>query len=133
MIGECHTHNIIERKGGLVAYQGPRLLGARREVEGLDARRMILCMIQLQQDFAGVNSYTIRTCIGIRKRDETKQYGGTAASTEEHPIRRTKHRSFGFVTLLERDDAVAAMGNMDGAELYGRVLTVNYALPEKIN
>jgi len=29
----------------LVAYQGPRLLGARREVEGLDARRMILCMV----------------------------------------------------------------------------------------
>ncbi|KAJ0667346.1 hypothetical protein HanPI659440_Chr17g0676801 [Helianthus annuus] len=24
------------------------------------------------------------------------------------------------------------MDNMDGAELYGRVLTVNYALPEKI-
>lgn len=43
-----------------------------------------------------------------------------------------KHRSFGFVTLLEREVAVAAMGNMDGAELYGRVLTVNYALPEKI-
>jgi len=43
-----------------------------------------------------------------------------------------KHRSFGFVTLLEREVAVAATGNMDGAELYGRVLTVNYALPEKI-
>lgn len=43
-----------------------------------------------------------------------------------------KHRSFGFVTFLEKEDAVAAMDNMDGAELYGRVLTVNYALPEKI-
>ncbi|KAK8963193.1 hypothetical protein KSP40_PGU010567 [Platanthera guangdongensis] len=43
-----------------------------------------------------------------------------------------KHRSFGFVTFLERDDAIAAMDNMDGAELYGRVLTVNYALPERI-
>ncbi|XP_073130603.1 uncharacterized protein [Henckelia pumila] len=43
-----------------------------------------------------------------------------------------KHRSFGFVTFLEREDAAAAMDNMDGAELYGRVLTVNYALPEKI-
>ncbi|KAK4790888.1 hypothetical protein SAY86_031301 [Trapa natans] len=40
-----------------------------------------------------------------------------------------KHRSFGFVTFLEREDAAAAMDNMDGAELYGRVLTVNYALP----
>ncbi|CAM8952013.1 unnamed protein product [Rhodiola kirilowii] len=43
-----------------------------------------------------------------------------------------KHRSFGFVTFLEKEDAAAAMDNMDGAELYGRVLTVNYALPEKI-
>ncbi|XP_050373448.1 uncharacterized protein LOC126791086 [Argentina anserina] len=43
-----------------------------------------------------------------------------------------KHRSFGFVTFLEREDAAAAMDNMDGAELFGRVLTVNYALPEKI-
>ncbi|KAH7516114.1 hypothetical protein FEM48_Zijuj10G0100600 [Ziziphus jujuba var. spinosa] len=30
-----------------------------------------------------------------------------------------KHRSFGFVTFLEREDASAAMDNMDGAELYG--------------
>eukprot|EP00262_Sarcandra_glabra_P019653 TRINITY_DN7490_c0_g2_i1.p1 TRINITY_DN7490_c0_g2~~TRINITY_DN7490_c0_g2_i1.p1 ORF type:complete len:172 (-),score=36.17 TRINITY_DN7490_c0_g2_i1:454-969(-) len=43
-----------------------------------------------------------------------------------------KHRSFGFVTFLEKEDAAAAMDNMDAAELYGRVLTVNYALPEKI-
>lgn len=43
-----------------------------------------------------------------------------------------KHRSFGFVTFLEKEDAIQAMDNMDGAELYGRVLTVNYALPERI-
>ncbi|KAJ3674330.1 hypothetical protein LUZ60_004946 [Juncus effusus] len=43
-----------------------------------------------------------------------------------------KHRSFGFVTFLEKEDAAAAMDNMDGAEMYGRVLTVNYAFPEKI-
>ncbi|XP_044421457.1 peptidyl-prolyl cis-trans isomerase E-like [Triticum aestivum] len=38
-----------------------------------------------------------------------------------------KRRSFGFVTFLEREDTAAAMDNMDGAELFGRVLTVNYA------
>ncbi|CAN1838779.1 Peptidyl-prolyl cis-trans isomerase E [Linum perenne] len=47
-------------------------------------------------------------------------------------IKDVKHRSFGFVTFLEKEDASSAMDNMDGAELYGRVLTVNYALPEKI-
>lgn len=36
------------------------------------------------------------------------------------------------MTFLEKEDAAAAMDNMDGAELYGRVLTVNYALPERI-
>ncbi|CAA3017342.1 peptidyl-prolyl cis-trans isomerase E [Olea europaea subsp. europaea] len=43
-----------------------------------------------------------------------------------------KHCSFGFVTFLEREDAATAMDNMDGEELYDRVLTFNYALPEKI-
>ncbi|KAH9299566.1 hypothetical protein KI387_031248, partial [Taxus chinensis] len=43
-----------------------------------------------------------------------------------------KHRSFGFVTFLDKDDAAAAMDNMNNAELYGRVLTVNYAQPIRI-
>ncbi|XXG55901.1 hypothetical protein AAC387_Pa03g3458 [Persea americana] len=43
-----------------------------------------------------------------------------------------KHRSFGFVTFLEKEDAAAAMDNMDGAELYGKTLIVNYAHPERI-
>ncbi|KAL2622339.1 hypothetical protein R1flu_002544 [Riccia fluitans] len=43
-----------------------------------------------------------------------------------------KHRGFGFVTYLEKEDAAAAMDNMHNAELYGRVLTVNYAQPIKI-
>eukprot|EP00250_Pteridium_aquilinum_P016410 c23091_g2_i1 orf=171-695(+) len=43
-----------------------------------------------------------------------------------------KHRGFGFVTYLEKDDAAAAMDNMHNAELYGRVLTVNYAQPIRI-
>ncbi|KAJ6891557.1 hypothetical protein NC651_024909 [Populus alba x Populus x berolinensis] len=92
MIGECHTHNIIERKGGLVAYQGPRLLGARREVEGLDARRMILCMIQLQQDVAEVNSNTIRTCIGIRVTLFQKR--GEPLSVKQQNQRKIIKRSF---------------------------------------
>lgn len=43
-----------------------------------------------------------------------------------------KHRGFGFVTFLEKEDAAAAMDNMHNAELYGRVLTVNYAQPIRI-
>ncbi|SPT15859.1 unnamed protein product [Triticum aestivum] len=44
-----------------------------------------------------------------------------------------KHLSFGFVTFLEREDAATVMDNMEGAELFGRVLTENYTFPEKIN
>jgi hypothetical protein len=48
------------------------------------------------------------------------------------PAAATAHRSFGFVTFLEREDAAAAVDNMDGAELFERVLTVNYAFPKHI-
>ncbi|XBI51704.1 hypothetical protein VPH35_034189 [Triticum aestivum] len=44
-----------------------------------------------------------------------------------------KHLSFGFVTFLEREDTATVMDNMEGAELFGRVLTENYTFPEKIN
>lgn len=43
-----------------------------------------------------------------------------------------KNRGFGFVTFLEKGDAAAAMDNLNNAELYGRVLTCNYAQPVKI-
>jgi peptidyl-prolyl isomerase E (cyclophilin E) len=43
-----------------------------------------------------------------------------------------KHRGFGFITYMEAEDAAAAMDNMNNAELYGRVLTVNLAQPIKI-
>mmetsp|Transcript_33171 Transcript_33171/g.63673 ORF Transcript_33171/g.63673 Transcript_33171/m.63673 type:complete len:152 (-) Transcript_33171:487-942(-) len=43
-----------------------------------------------------------------------------------------KNRGFGFVTFLEKSDAAAAMDNMHNAELYGRVLRVNFAQPMKI-
>lgn len=42
------------------------------------------------------------------------------------------HRGFGFVEFLDKEDAGAAIENMHNAELYNRVLKVNYALPAKI-
>mmetsp|Transcript_66478 Transcript_66478/g.110545 ORF Transcript_66478/g.110545 Transcript_66478/m.110545 type:complete len:120 (-) Transcript_66478:87-446(-) len=41
-----------------------------------------------------------------------------------------KHRGFAFVQFDERGDASDAMDNMNGAELYGRVLRVNIAKPD---
>jgi peptidyl-prolyl isomerase E (cyclophilin E) len=41
-------------------------------------------------------------------------------------------RGFGFVEFYEERDAAAAIENMDGAELYGRVLKVNVARPTRI-
>ncbi len=43
-----------------------------------------------------------------------------------------QHRGFGFVEFEEKDDAAAAIDNMHNAEIYGRVLKVNYAQPMKI-
>ena len=43
-----------------------------------------------------------------------------------------KHRGFGFVEYEDKDDAAAAIDNMNNAELYGRVMRVNYAQPMKI-
>ncbi|CAN1147392.1 Peptidyl-prolyl cis-trans isomerase E [Linum perenne] len=41
-----------------------------------------------------------------------------------------KHLSFGFVTFLEKEDASSAWTTW--MAIYGRVLTVNYSLQEKI-
>ena len=38
-----------------------------------------------------------------------------------------KHRGFGFVDFEEEEDAQAAIENMDGAEILGRVLKCNIA------
>jgi peptidyl-prolyl isomerase E (cyclophilin E) len=38
-----------------------------------------------------------------------------------------QHRGFGFVEYAERDDALAALDNMHGAELFGRTLKVSMA------
>lgn len=43
-----------------------------------------------------------------------------------------KHRGFGFVEYEEKEDAAAAIDNMHNAELFGRVLKVNFAQPMKI-
>jgi len=40
-----------------------------------------------------------------------------------------KHRGFGFVEFEIPEDAAAALDNMNHAELYGRVLKINYAKP----
>lgn len=42
-----------------------------------------------------------------------------------------KSKGFGFVEFESEDDAVAAVENMDGAELYGRVIRVNFSRPMK--
>ena len=41
------------------------------------------------------------------------------------------HRGFGFITFEEREDAKAAIENMNNSELYGRVLRVNIAKPQR--
>ena len=38
-----------------------------------------------------------------------------------------KHRGFGFIEFEEKDEAAYAIDNMHQSELYGKVLTVNYA------
>jgi len=40
-----------------------------------------------------------------------------------------KNRGFGFVDFEEEEDAAAALENMEGAELYGKVLRCNIAKP----
>ncbi|CAM9861890.1 unnamed protein product [Phaeothamnion confervicola] len=42
-----------------------------------------------------------------------------------------ENRGFGFVQYEEEEDALAALENMDGSELFGRVLKVNLARPMK--
>ncbi len=44
-----------------------------------------------------------------------------------------KHRGFGFVQYESSEDAEDAVDNMNHAELFGRVLKVNYSHPNKIS
>ena len=43
-----------------------------------------------------------------------------------------QHRGFAFVEYAERDDALAAVDNMHGAELFGRTLKVTLAKPSAL-
>ena len=43
-----------------------------------------------------------------------------------------KHRGFSFVEFESAEDALAAIDNMDEAELFGRTLHVNSAKPMKL-
>ena len=44
-----------------------------------------------------------------------------------------KSRGFGFVEFESEEDCEAAMENMEGAELFGKVLRCNLAKPTKAN
>lgn len=47
------------------------------------------------------------------------------------PSNRDPHRGFGYVEFSLAEDAREAIDNMDQAELYGRVIKVNQAKPQK--
>ena len=44
-----------------------------------------------------------------------------------------KHRGFGFVEFETKEDAAAAIDNMNESELFGRTIKVNIARPIKVN
>ena len=41
-----------------------------------------------------------------------------------------KHKGFAFVVYEEEEDAIAAMENMDGAELLGKTIYCNFSKPQ---
>lgn len=41
-----------------------------------------------------------------------------------------KHKGFAFVQYEEKEDAAAAIDNMNNAELFGRVIKVNLSKPD---
>ena len=58
----------------------------------------------------------------------------TLALLTPHRVRKSSqdtHRGFGYVEFAQAEDAHEAIDNMDQAELYGRVIKVNQAKPQK--
>ncbi|WPH03388.1 Hypothetical protein R9X50_00626700 [Acrodontium crateriforme] len=47
------------------------------------------------------------------------------------PSSKDPHRGFGYIEFHQAEDAHEAIENMDQAELYGRVIKVNQAKPQK--
>lgn len=47
------------------------------------------------------------------------------------PSNRDPHRGFGYVEFSLAEDMEEAISNMDQSELYGRVIKVNQAKPQK--
>lgn len=57
--------------------------------------------------------------------------GDSRMLTRYSPSNRDPHRGFGYVEFSLAEDAREAIDNMDQSELYGRVLKVNQAKPQK--
>lgn len=51
--------------------------------------------------------------------------------TRSSPSNRDPHRGFGYVEFSLAEDMRSAIDNMDQSELYGRVIKVNQAKPQK--
>jgi RNA recognition motif-containing protein len=56
---------------------------------------------------------------------------GRKSSTQETQAQSGPHRGFGYVEFALPEDAREAIDNMDQAELFGRVIKVNQAKPQK--
>jgi len=53
--------------------------------------------------------------------------GSGGAEPPPPPLAAEKHKGFAFLQYDERSDAADAIDNMNGAELFGRILKVNIA------
>ena len=74
--------------------------------------------------------------------DEVKEINLRAAMIPFGPLKsvdipmdytKGTHKGFAFVEYEDADDAAEAIYNMDGAELFGRVLNVNLAQQNQVN